>query len=59
MCILGGDTVAGGASGVGASGLAGRRYGMFLVAGKTSPLRYLAARRILIWDGEKRRSPHR
>lgn len=45
MRILGGDTVAGDALGVRASGLAERRYGMYFVAGSTSPLRYLAARR--------------
>jgi len=45
--ILGDDDVAGNAFGVRASGLADRRYGMPLW---TSPLRYLAARRILIWD---------
>lgn len=45
MRILEGDTIAGDAFGVRASGLAERRYGMHIVVGSASPLRYLATRR--------------
>ena len=57
MSIIGSDTIAGDAFGVGAFGLADRGYGMQELL--ASPMRYLAARRTLIWDGVKRLSPNR